>query len=102
LTYEPERIELAVTSTDTGLLVLTEANYPGWRAEIDGEAIEIEQTDGLFRGVVVPEGEHEIVFAFRPLSFEIGRFISMIGLLVFLIVLFYTTKSKASQNGPSA
>jgi hypothetical protein len=102
LSYEPERFELSVNTSDSGLLVLTEANYPGWLAEVDGERVEIQQTDGLFRGVVVPEGAHEVVFVFRPMSYEIGRIVTLISLFCFLIVLFYAIKSQTSQNGSSA
>ncbi|MFZ0548701.1 MAG: hypothetical protein WAM60_24840, partial [Candidatus Promineifilaceae bacterium] len=39
LSYEPERIELSVNTSDSGLLVLTEANYPGWKAKINGQEV---------------------------------------------------------------
>ncbi len=97
LSFEPERIEISVNSSDSGLLVLTEANYPGWQAEIDGEWVEIEQTDGLFRGVVVPEGEHEVVFVFRPLSYRIGLVLSFVSLILFLSGLVYIAKGQSSK-----
>jgi uncharacterized membrane protein YfhO len=67
------------------LFVLTEANYPGWRAEIDGQPVEIRQTDGLFRGVVAPAGVHEVVFVFRPLSYQAGVVVSLVSLILFLV-----------------
>jgi uncharacterized membrane protein YfhO len=85
LSYEPERIVLRVNTNESGLLVLTEANYPGWRAEIDGRPVEIQQTDGLFRGVVVPAGAHEVVFVFRPLSYQAGVVVSLVSLILFLV-----------------
>jgi hypothetical protein len=87
LVYKPERIEISVESSDSGLLVVTEANDPGWVAKIDGQQVEIEQVDGLFMGVVVPEGMHEVVFEFRPLSYRIGLIISLISVAMVGIVL---------------
>jgi hypothetical protein len=92
LVYEPERIELVVNTTDSGLLVLTEANYPGWQATIDGGSAEIQQTNGLFQGLIVSAGQHEVVFTFQPLTYQIGLIISFVSLAVFLFVLIVSKK----------
>ena len=94
LSYEPERIEILVNGSEAGLLVMTEANYPGWQAEIDGERAKIEQADGLFRGVVVPAGEHEVVFVFRPLSYQVGLIISLLSLILLGVGLAYLKKAR--------
>ena len=93
LTYEPERIELSVSSSDSALLVLADANYPGWQVEIDGTRTKIEQTNGLFRGVVVPAGEHKVVFVFRSLSYQIGFILSLVCLTLFLVALIIASKT---------
>jgi hypothetical protein len=87
ISYEPERIELSADTPASALLVLTEANYPGWQAVIDGQEVEIQQTNGLFRGVVVPPGQHAITFTFQPLTYQIGRILTLIALTLFLIAL---------------
>ncbi len=80
--YEPERVILEVESDTAGLLVLTDANYPGWQATIDGEPTTIYTADGLFRGVFVPEGAHEVVFAFRPSLLSWGSIATVIAVLL--------------------
>jgi hypothetical protein len=63
-----------------GLLVLTDILYPGWRAVLDGSRTPLYPVYGILKGVLVPEGEHEIRFEFRPRLFTAGMFISMVSL----------------------
>ena len=77
--YAPERVVVRVAG-DGGLLVLSDANYPGWAATLDGAPVASYAADGLFRAVFVPAGEHEVVFAFRPRSYHVGAVVSLLGL----------------------
>lgn len=65
-----------------GLLVLSEIYYPGWRVSVDGRSSEVVPVYGVFRGVVLPAGEHEVVFQFTPLSFFTGMSISLVTLFL--------------------
>jgi hypothetical protein len=53
-------------------LVLSDVNYPGWRATIDGQPTPIFQTNYVQRGVKVPAGRHVVRFEFHPKSFMLG------------------------------
>ncbi len=80
LTYRPESVSLHVSTDAAGLLVLTDAFYPGWEATIGGKPTPVRQVDGLFRGVFLPAGEHEVVLSFRPDSFRWGVLLSLLGI----------------------
>ncbi len=80
--YEPERVEVEVTLTAPGYLVLTDAMYPGWRAWVDGIEAEVFHADLLFRAVRLEAGEHRVVFRFRPRSLYAGAGISLAALVV--------------------
>lgn len=82
--YAPERVVVATESAAPGLLVLTDAAYPGWQAFVDGAPAPLYQADGLFRGVFVPAGRHEVVFTFRSPTFAIGRVVTLAALLLLL------------------
>ncbi len=84
--YEPERVVVQTESETAVLLVLTDADYPGWVATVDGTPTPIYQTDLLFRGVGVPAGEHEVVFEFRSSSYENGRIITFIFITLLCII----------------
>jgi hypothetical protein len=66
VSYEPESVVLRAESDVPGLLILTDSFYPGWEATIDGEPATIYAADGLFRGLFIPAGMHEVIFAYRP------------------------------------
>jgi hypothetical protein len=77
---ETERIVIQADSAADGLLVLSDAYYPGWQATVDGEVTAVYPANAYFRAVFVPAGQHEVVFTFVPESVANGRFISLLGL----------------------
>ncbi len=97
-TYQPEHIEMTVAAAAPALLILTDSYYPGWQATLDGEPVTIHQTDVLFRGVFVPEGEHELVMTFASESWERGRIISLITLLLWFIGLGFALRPQPATR----
>jgi hypothetical protein len=87
VSYAPEDVRLRTTADRPALLVLSDANYPGWQATVDGRAAPILRADVLFRAVFVPAGEHEVVFTFRPPSVAAGLVASVLGLICLAILL---------------
>jgi len=85
--YAPERVEIHVSGQQPGLLVLSDSNYPGWRVTVDGQPAQILTANYLFRGLAVPAGEHDVVFAFQPNSWRRGLRISGFGILLLLLLL---------------
>ena len=84
--YAPEQVVVLTSSTDPQLLMLTDVYYPGWQVTVDGAPTELLQADGLFRGVLLPAGDHEVVFIFAPRSFELGWKITAVGLILLLLL----------------
>jgi hypothetical protein len=66
LDYGHRHAALKVNFPDRGFVVLADQYYPGWKAYVNGEEVKIYRTNGVLRGVVVPAGEHELVFSYRP------------------------------------
>jgi hypothetical protein len=82
----PERVVAEVSSDAAGILVLTDVAYPGWKAQADGNPAEILLADGVFRGVALPAGSHQVVFVYRPFSVIAGAAISAAALVFFLLL----------------
>jgi hypothetical protein len=86
VSYEPERVVIDVDAPTAGFVVLSDTDYPGWRARVDDEDVEIFRANGLYRAVAVSRGRHRITFEYRPASLAWGFRIAAVsaGLLVLL------------------
>jgi hypothetical protein len=84
--YTNRHVAIQAYLSDTGILVLADSFYPGWRAYVDGIEKEILRANFFFRGVFLPAGEHTVVFRYEPRSFVIGCVISLLTLAVLLAV----------------
>lgn len=60
--YSPNRISLTVETDCPSLLFLSDNYYPGWKAEVDGQATKIYRANYSFRAIFVSEGKHRVVF----------------------------------------
>ena len=77
LRYDDQVMLFEVTLAGPERLVVSEIDYPGWCADIDGISVSIEraQLDGLrtpLRTLRVPAGTHRIRFEYRPFSEILG------------------------------
>ena len=63
-----------------GLLVISDNFFPGWKAELDGNAVDIWKVNTAIRGVIVPAGRHTVTMNYRPLSVYFGFFLTLLGL----------------------
>lgn len=86
VSYGDNAVRIRTEADHDGLLVLTDSFYPGWVAEIDGHTTPILRTNFLFRGVVVPAGQHVVTFAFRPWTLVFGAVISVFTSSIVLMV----------------
>lgn len=78
--YAPERVTISVTLAAPGILVLSDAIHPGWRAAVDGVPTMIEPANLLFRAVRLTPGTHRVVFDFAPDSLRRGVLVSLVTL----------------------
>ncbi len=77
-----------------GWLMQLSANYPGWKARIDGKNVTLHYGDILFRTIYVPAGKHTIEFLYRPVYFYTGLIISLTFLFVLIIYILVRRKHK--------
>nr|MDQ3013940.1 YfhO family protein [Acidobacteriota bacterium] len=96
--YEPQRIEIETkTPLIGGFLVLSEIDYDGWEARVDGQPVKIYRTDYTLRGVSVPAGDHRVEFVYRPRSFRLGAIGFAFGVAVLLAGAIYTQRQRANR-----
>ena len=62
ISYTENEVILDTHTVKKRFIVLTDSFYPDWKAYIDQIPTKIYKTDFIFRGVVVPEGNHTLRF----------------------------------------
>jgi hypothetical protein len=88
----PGDVSLQTTAGAPGMLVLSEAWYPGWEAAVDGVAAPVARVDGALMGVPVRAGEHSVRFTFRPPALLWGGVISGFSLLAAALLISLPTR----------
>jgi hypothetical protein len=108
VSYLPNELHYKYSANQEKLVVFSEIYYPaGWKCFIDNKESNYFRTDYVLRGMVVPEGDHEIKFVFEPASYIIGNKISLASsvLLILLLTGYFLArlrmKLKSDQNGAS-
>ena len=81
---ESDKVVVHTSSNRPALLVLADVYSKGWRAWVDDKPAPIVITNVAFRGVVVPQGEHDVRFEFSPDALFRGMWIS--GILFLLLI----------------
>jgi hypothetical protein len=82
--HSARRIIVGVHTGASGLLVLSELYYPGWKARVNGSPEPISEVDGGLRGIPVPAGESQVAVDYSPASVMLGAVLSG---LTFLLIL---------------
>ena len=74
-------VTVQAETAEAAVLVLTDTDYPGWQAWVDGRPARIYRANYAFRAVVLSPGRHEVVFRFQPRSLRIGAGVSLVAIL---------------------
>lgn len=93
----PGDLTVETDAAASRVLVLTDSYYPGWQVTVDGKPQPILPVDILFRGVILPPGQHRVVFSYRPLSWKIGLGLSTFGVLATAIAFGLMLRQRGSS-----
>jgi len=85
--FEPNSVWVEVEAKEKALLVLAEAWYPGWRAEIDGRVCTCLPANLWMRAIPVPAGRHQVRVYFHQNRLVPGLLISLASAGLLLLVL---------------
>lgn len=98
--YLPQRVELEADMETRGLVVLSDAFYPGWKATVNGRPEKIVRVNSFVRGVFAQAGKgQQIVFEYDPASYRVGLLVSLLcaGSLIVLCL-----RSRGRSESPGA
>jgi hypothetical protein len=67
-------------------LVVAESFHNGWHARLDGRVVPVLRVNGDFMGCRVGPGRNEVVLEFQPLSLWAGRWATLLGIGLLLVL----------------
>lgn len=76
----PKTTQISVQACADGVLVVTDAYYPGWKATLDGQPVEILRANGLVRALAVTKGPHTVVMRYAPWTATAGAGVSAVAI----------------------
>lgn len=79
--HAPGDLSIEVDLANPAVVTVAEQFDDGWRAEVDGRAVDVVAVDGLQMGVEVPPGNHTIRFTYRPSGLTLSILLSLLALL---------------------
>ncbi|MDC0637335.1 YfhO family protein [Flavobacteriaceae bacterium] len=95
LHHQPNKLIYHTTSKTEQLAVFSEMYYPkGWQITIDDVPVDMMRVNYVLRALVVPEGQHEIVFVFDPAVVRQGGVWSLMSVAVFAVLVLLTLFQK--------
>ena len=99
ISYEASEVRLRKRGASAGLVLLLDAWYPGWIGRVDGEPVPVLRANVMFRAVAVPEGEHVVVFEYRPTYLGAATWLAGAGILSLVLVLSLAVRIRLNPRG---
>jgi len=101
LDYVNQRVTISASLNGSGVLVLADSFYPGWRVYVDGKEEKMLKANYFFRAVALTKGEHIVEFRYEPYGFKVGLILSLatfLSVAVVSVVLFTRTPQDAGSS----
>jgi hypothetical protein len=95
-----EALAVEAVASGPALLVVNDAFWPGWEAEIDGAPVAILPADALVRAVRFPTGRHRLVMRYDPPEVRRGLAISGAGLVLLLALVAWEERARRRRPVP--
>ncbi len=79
-TYDYQKSILDVQTNKDGMLFISDAWFPGWKAFVDQQETKIYRADYAFMALEIPKGKHRVELSYLPNSWKSGLLISKVSL----------------------
>lgn len=93
--YNDNQLDLTVSTDSDAPLVVSNINYSGWKAFIDGQEQKILTANAIYQLLQVPSGTHEVIIKYQPKSFTYGLMLMSIGIIGSLTLFTYSWHKKS-------
>lgn len=94
----PNRVEFTIDITIPSMLVMTDVWHPDWSVEVDGYPAKLLRVNYLQRGLWLEKGNHKVIMTFMPQSWKLGRWGTVSGFLLFLVMMIFGKWGNRENN----
>lgn len=85
--YQPNHLSYDVKTGKGGVVVFSEIYYPGWKATVDGQEVELGRVNYVLRALNLKAGNHKVELDFHPTSVKNTEIVAYVGyILLFLLI----------------
>jgi hypothetical protein len=98
ISYKPAEVVLKTKNNGEGFLILRDTFYQDWHAYVDDKETRIFPSDWIFRGVLVPTGEHTVTFKYLPKQTLTAVKISAVSWLIMLLLILLNLGTKLRKS----
>ena len=103
LSHHRHRVLIEADAAAAGVLVLSDAFYPGWTATVDGQPAPILPVDLALRGVTIGPGRHRVEMTYRDPALRLGSGLCALGLGgLGLLAILGTLRNRRTAAGSQA
>jgi hypothetical protein len=91
--YQPNRLTYRYSLENSRITVFSDIYYPkGWSAYVNGQQADYFRANYVLRAMVLPAGQHEVVFEFKPpMFYALSKVELASSLIIILLVLGWIT-----------
>lgn len=80
----PGQLRIDLPPDASGTLIVSQVDYPGWRARADGQELEVRPYNGVLQVIDVPSGSTSIDMSFQPVGWTLWLVLAGLGALTWL------------------
>ena len=88
----PQKLVFAYKANSDADVLISNVNYPGWKAFVNDKSSEIENNDDVFMKVPISKGSGLVVIEYKPNSFYSGLKLSIASLFILISLMILTRK----------
>ncbi len=81
-------------TNEEGFMVISLPYDEGWEIKVNNEVVKVYKVNGGMMGIALEDGFNEVVMNFTPSGFNAGMIISVIGITIGSVLIFFDNKKK--------
>jgi hypothetical protein len=94
--HSTDEVEIQAETIRPCVLLITDNYSAGWTAEAlrdsHQKVYQVLPGDYFLRAIPLEPGYHHFILKYRPISFEIGKWVSLLSCFLYIVILFYFLK----------